>query len=555
MKVHGHHSMQIFADKYFDNPAEIIEVFNPEDLKHGLDRVEQLRDSGFYLVGYLRYDLSKPAGNGMPLLYFEAFTQAAGQVPEEDCGESGNFWNAAPGSGSMPAGSFLIPLITREEYCQSIAFIREQIRNGITYEVNYTYPSILKSSLSGTDLYRHLRSRQKTPYNAFIQNRHETVMSFSPELFFRLDGRKILTRPMKGTIRRGRTPEEDAANRSFLGNDPKNRAENLMIVDLLRNDLSIIARDGTVRANRLFEIEEHPTVFQMTSDISAELRDDVSLYDIIRAVHPCGSITGAPKRSTMQVIAEIEPWNRDIYCGAIGYLHGNETVFSVAIRILQKRHEEQDYRYYAGGAVTYDSNARDEWEETLAKSRFLESGFSLIETGTGDRELHLARLRNSAKELGFAWNDNLDSFDFPADRVSRIELFRDGHFSVTSRKLPEPAVKPRVRIAGKVSSNNPFLYHKTTVRSPSPRDYFEEIRTNERNEITEGTFTNVAIRTGEAFFTPPVSSGLLNGIMRQKLIRQGVLKERILYPRDLETADAVYCLNSVRGMFEVTLCS
>ena len=546
--------MQIFADNVFDNPAEIIEVFSPDDVKKGIDRVEHLRDAGFHLTGYIRYDLSKPAGNGMPLIYFEAFREIAGHFPEEYSGSSPNLPNTAGGSGTMPFGSFLIPLISREEYCRNIDCIRERIRDGITYEVNYTYPSILKSSLSGEELYRQLLPRQKTPYNAFIQNRHETVMSFSPELFFRLDGRKILTRPMKGTIRRGNTPEEDTSNRNFLMNDPKNRAENLMITDLLRNDLGIIAKDGTVRADRLFEIEEHPTVFQMTSDISAELRDDVSLCEIIRALHPCGSITGAPKLSTMRVIAELEPWNREIYCGAIGYLHGNETVFSVAIRILQKRHDEQDYRYYAGGAVTYDSNATAEWEETLAKTRFLESGFSLIETGAGDWERHLARLRNSARELGFAWNPELDSFDFPEDRVSRIELFRDGHFKVTTRKLPDPAIKPRVRIAGKTDSHNPFLYHKTTVRSPAPRDYFEEIRTNERNEITEGTFTNVAVRTGDRIFTPPVSAGLLNGIMRQKLIEEGVLQERTLYPRDLKNADAVYCLNSVRGMFEVELC-
>ena len=379
-------------------------------------------------------------------------------------------------------------------------------------------------------------------------------MSFSPELFFRIEGSKITTRPMKGTIRRGNNPDEDQTNREFLVNDSKNRAENLMIVDLIRNDLGIIARDGSVKADRLFQIEEHPTVFQMTSEISAELRDDISLYDVIRALYPCGSITGAPKLSTMRVIEETEPYDREVYCGAIAFIHRDRTEFSVPIRILQKHSDEHDFKYFAGGAITFDSTAEDEWTETISKARFLESDFSLIETGSGDRELHLARLKKSADALNFKWNSELDSFEFPENIVSRIELFKDGHYQVTTRMIPAPADRPKVRIKGKVDSANPFLYHKTTVRSPYPHDFFEEIRTNEKNEITEGTFTNVAVRIGDHLYTPPLSCGLLNGVMRQKLLQQGRLQERILYPEDLANADCVYCMNSIRGIFEVELC-
>ena len=359
---------------------------------------------------------------------------------------------------------------------------------------------------------------------------------------------------MKGTIRRGNNPDEDQTNREFLVNDSKNRAENLMIVDLIRNDLGIIARDGSVKADRLFQIEEHPTVFQMTSEISAELRDDISLYDVIRALYPCGSITGAPKLSTMRVIEETEPYDREVYCGAIAFIHRDRTEFSVPIRILQKHSDEHDFKYFAGGAITFDSTAEDEWTETISKARFLESDFSLIETGSGDRELHLARLKKSADALNFKWNSELDSFEFPENIVSRIELFKDGHYQVTTRMIPAPADRPKVRIKGKVDSANPFLYHKTTVRSPYPHDFFEEIRTNEKNEITEGTFTNVAVRIGDHLYTPPLSCGLLNGVMRQKLLQQGLLKEKILYPEDLANADCVYCMNSIRGIFEVELC-
>ena len=278
------------------------------------------------------------------------------------------------------------------------------------------------------------------------------------------------------------------------------------------------------------------------------------IYEVIRALHPCGSITGAPKISTMKVIAEAEPYNRDVYCGAIAYLHGDEAIFSVPIRILQKQRGEKYFRYFAGGAVTYDSTAAGEWNETLTKTEFLQTDFRLIETGTGDSGLHMARMKKSAEELGFKWNRELDGFVFPENTVSRIELARDGNFRVTTRNIPAPADRPQVRIRGRVNSLNPFLYHKTTVRSPSPSGIFEEIRMNEKNEITEGTFTNIAVKKDGRMYTPPVSCGLLAGVMRHKLIENGTLTEKILYREDLINADAVYCMNSVRGIFEVELC-
>ena len=540
--------MQIYSDRYFSDPEQIVEIFEPDSLHGGLDRIEKLQQEGYHLLGYMRYDLQKPHPSGMPLLYFEAYRK------ETDKSDAESRIAEKIADDEFPAGIFTVPLITREEYENKISYIREQILNGVTYEVNYTYPSVLKTSLSDDALYRYLLQKQKTPYNAFIRNRHETVMSFSPELFFSISGRHITTRPMKGTIKRGASPEEDMANREFLAKDVKNRAENIMIADLIRNDLGMIAEVGTVRADRLFAIEEHPTLFQMTSEISAELREGITLHNIIRALHPCGSITGAPKISTMKVIAEAEPYSRDVYCGAIAYLHGDEAIFSVPIRILQKQRGEKYFRYFAGGAVTYDSTAAGEWNETLTKTEFLQTDFRLIETGTGDSGLHMARMKKSAEELGFKWNRELDGFVFPENTVSRIELARDGNFRVTTRNIPAPADRPQVRIRGRVNSLNPFLYHKTTVRNPSPSGIFEEIRMNEKNEITEGTFTNIAVKKDGRMYTPPVSCGLLAGVMRHKLIENGTLTEKILYREDLINADAVYCMNSVRGIFEVELC-
>ena len=528
--------MQIYANKTFGNPVEIIEIFDPKDIKSALDKIELLQSKGFYLLGYMRYDLASTCG--MPLLYFEAFTSF---LPFEEK------------NPDHKIGTIVKQLVSKKEYTQKIDYIKDQIKSGITYEVNYTYPSTLKTNANELDLYLFLLQSQKTPYNAFLQNKYETILSFSPELFFVKRGNRILTKPMKGTIKRGRTSDEDAALRNFLYNDLKNRTENIMIVDLLRNDLGRISKPGTVKVDKLFEVEQHKTLFQMTSEISSELKDGVTLYDIINAIYPCGSITGAPKISTMEIIGKAEKTTRDVYCGAIGYIHGDEMIFSVPIRILQKKNGETDYRYDAGSAITWNSTAEDEWNETLTKAKFLDTDFSLIETGITDFEMHVERLKNSAKELGFSWNSNIEKIKFDPGIVNRIELFKDGHYKLTTRAIPAPKENPKIRIAHKVNSANPFLYHKTSIRLPFPKEVFDEICVNEKGELTEGTFTNIGVQLNGTIFTPPIKCGLLNGITRQKLLRDGKIKEKILYPGDLQNAEKIFCFNSVRGVVEVTL--
>lgn len=519
--------MQIYSNKLFENKEFTIEVFEPEKLKSGFEQLEQLRQQGFYLLGYLRYDLSKPCG--YPLMYFEAYE---------------SFRDYVPNSSVKNAGILVDPKITKEQYFDSINYIKGQIRDGVTYEVNYTYPSEVRTNLGDLDLYEYLLTRQKTPYNAFLKNKYETILSFSPELFFVQNGRRILTKPMKGTA-----PKEEGQY-EFLYNDIKNRAENVMIVDLLRNDLGCIAQTGSVKVEKLFEIEEHSTVYQMTSEISAELEDGVTFYDIFKAIYPCGSITGAPKVSTMCVINHIEPYSREVYCGAIGYIHKDDAVFSVPIRILQKKNCENSFTYFAGGAVVWDSTAEEEWDETLTKTKFLQTDFSLIETAIDDWYLHVARMKNSAKELGFIWNPKIENIKLKRDKVTRVILNKDGSYVAEYRDLPSLVQNPKIKIRGIVNSSNPFLYHKTTVRDSIPNDFFDYIRVNEKGEITEGTFTNIGILKTGKYYTPPVSCGLLNGIFRQKLNWE----EKVLYPQDLHSAEKIYCFNSVRGLVEVELC-
>ena len=233
-------AMLIYANKIFNTPIETIEIFAPREVKSALDKIELLQRKGLYLVGYMRYDLN--TASSLPLVYFEAFDSFEPfeqKIPEQKI------------------GTIVKPLITKEEYTEKVAYIKELIKNGITYEVNYTYPSALKTNANEIELYHYLLQNQKTPYNAFLQNKYETILSFSPELFFVKQGNKILTKPMKGTIKRGATDEEDAALKNFLFNDLKNRTENIMIVDLLRNDLGRISKPGTVRADKLFDVEQH----------------------------------------------------------------------------------------------------------------------------------------------------------------------------------------------------------------------------------------------------------------------------------------------------------
>lgn len=514
--------MQIYSDKLFKDSVGVIEG-RPSEKKFKL--LEKWQAKNLHILGYITYDFSE--------MHFEAYDKYEKFYPQK----------------TKSVGIITEPLISKEEYLENVKSIKEKISDGITYEVNYTYPSVVKTNAEDFELYNFLISKQKTPYNAFLKNNKRTVLSFSPELFFRLKGRKIFTKPMKGTAQRGDNPLKDAEFREFLRNDIKNRAENIMIVDLLRNDLGRIAKTGTVKVDKLFDIEEHETLFQMTSEISAELNDEVNLYNIFKSIFPCGSITGAPKLSTMRVIKETEPYPREVYCGAIGYIHGDEAEFSVPIRILQKKNSEKHFQYHAGGAIVWDSNPEDEWEETLTKTKFLQTDFSLIEKALDNWDKHVRRMKNSATELGFVWNKEIETLSIPPEKILRVVLHKNGTYEKEYQIKPK-IKNNKIRLRGIVHSSNPFLYHKTTIRSNSPKDIFDEIKVNERGEITEGTYTNIGIQKNGNFYTPPVTSGLLAGTYRERL----GWREKVLFPKDLINADKIYCFNSVRGLVEVELC-
>lgn len=547
--------MIIYSDKLFENSVEVIKAFDSNEFLTCFDRIESLREK-YFLVGYIRYEakdifLGKSVKSELPLLYFEVFD---------------GFKEYQPKKG-VYAKLNTAPDITFNEYKNALTQIKEEIADGNTYEVNYTYDWDVDYSGSELKLYEYLLHKQTTPYNAFFKNEYDTVLSFSPELFFELEGSHILTKPMKGTMPRGETYEKDRENIEFLKNDIKNRAENVMIVDLLRNDLGRIAKTGSVKVSKLFDVETHKTLHQMTSQIEADLEDDVSLYEIFKAIFPCGSITGAPKISTMEIIDRVEKGNRNVYCGAIGIISPDRTVFSVPIRILQKSIGQNSYKYRVGGAVVWDSDIKDEWDETFTKAGFLTDEFRLVETIKVQnksmflKEEHFKRLRESAEHFGFTIDESLFKLEPEKNGIMRILLSKNGNYEIQYLPYSRTPVN-HIEISDIIlDSTNELLRYKTTLKPWYEKSYerirreevYDEIFFNERGELCEGARTNILLEIDGKFYTPPLSSGLLNGVLRQNLLDSGVCVEKILYKKDLLEADNIYCINSVRGIKRVEL--
>jgi para-aminobenzoate synthetase/4-amino-4-deoxychorismate lyase len=487
--------------------------------------------------------------------------------------------------------------LNEAEYAQRIAAIHEWIRAGDVYQLNFTAPFHLKAQGSVAAHYARLRARQPVDYGAFLHwERGRHVLSFSPELFFEVDGeggpRRIVTRPMKGTAPRGRTTREDNEIAEWLRNDPKNCSENVMIVDLLRNDLGRIALFGTVRTENLFAVERYPTLWQMTSTVSAELRPEIGFHDIFRALFPCGSVTGAPKVRAMHLLAELESEPRGVYTGAIGFFSPHETVFNVAIRTLEL--EGGSGTMGAGSGIVIDSDAAGEYSECLLKGRFLtgpahrtterfqqHDKFFLIETMLWEGaypfiELHLDRLTDSAEYFGFACDraavraaleEHARQFSDATPRKVRLLLIdAEGNFGINSEALALDVDPGRIgRVCISRHRTNPVdatLYHKTTrralyviaYREASRKGFDDVLFLNERGEVTEGAISNIFVEKDGRLFTPPIKCGLLAGVYRRHLLStRADIEERVLTLDDLRHADAVYLTNAVRGMRRVEI--
>lgn len=563
-----------FADQplLFENPIEIIEAYTLEDVKAGLEKVQRAARSGYYAAGYVSYEAAPAFDSAfivhgdskMPLLWFGIFKNPSSS-PELSGGQT------------FKVGDWL-PDTTVQQYHSAITDIKSAIEVGDTYQVNYTIR--LRSDFEGDDFsfYRQLSKAQSSNYSAYLNTGKYRILSASPELFFHWKDGEITTRPMKGTCKRGRWYEEDEANAQWLYHSEKNRAENVMIVDLLRNDLGATAIPGSVKVPKLFEIEKYPTVLQMTSTITAKTNPETTLVDVFSALFPCGSITGAPKISTMKIISSLEDSPREVYCGAIGYITPDqEAIFNVPIRTTIIDAETGKMEYSVGGGITWDSEIEDEYEEALTKAMLLTATipeFDLLESlrlengkyGLLDR--HLQRLQRSADYFGFDFSDveiQAKLAQYAKSRIDGVEKVRlvvrkDGVISLDGSPLATFNDSLPICLADKpISNQNRFLYHKTTYRKMYEEqrarhpDEFDVLLWNEAGELTEFTIGNLVMEIGSQLYTPPVECGLLPGTMREALLAEGKIKERILTKKDLAKATQIWLINSVRGWVPVYL--
>lgn len=531
-----------------------------------------------YAVGFLSYEAAAaydlavhPPLADLPLLWFGLYEGM--EIVEIAASEAAE---------AIPTSAYTVgdwqATVNATTYAVALAHIKNYLADGDTYQVNYTFP--LQASFAGDAraFFSELMARQPTEYAAFIDTGRFAIGSISPELFFELDGERLTTKPMKGTAARGRTLVEDEAQIAALRQSVKNRAENLMIVDMLRNDLGRVATIGSVAVPRLFDIERYPTLLQMTSTVTA--RTQASIADILASLFPCASITGAPKVRTMQIIHELETGPRGVYTGAIGFIGPDRQArFSVAIRTVLIDRAQGHARYGVGGGLVWDSTASDEYAECLLKARALsqrQPEFQLLESLLWEPDSgyflladHLNRLAETAVYFNVPFarptiEAALQKAATSLREPSKVRLLvnRNGTYRVETAPLAISALPQPLRVGlatMPVDSANNWLYHKTTHREmydaarASRPDCDEVILWNERGELTEASFSNVVLDAGKGWVTPPISSGLLAGTFRGWLLATGQIQEQVLTRDDLPKAQRIALINSVRKWQPATL--
>ena len=562
------------AARLYRRPVRVVEARTIVEVLPALESLRTARDAGLHAAGYLSYDagaafepvLGDPPSNDTPLLWFGLFESYEEIAPGD-----------VPALLPNPAGAWIAPPepgIDQAAYDDQFARVLDLIAAGDVYQINLSYRATVRHAGDPLALYAQLRARARAGFGAVIDTGRDMLLSLSPELFFALDDRRLTCRPMKGTVRRGATPAEDRALAASLSADPKQRAENLMIVDLMRNDLSRIARPGSVAVPALFTVETYPTVHTMVSTVTADLAEDRDAIDVLAALFPCGSVTGAPKIRAMQAIAEVEAASppRGIYTGAIGRLDaGGDAMFNVAIRTLaiprDDAHGWSGGSFGVGGGIVADSKAHEEWDECLAKGDFLSSGvsFDLIETMAFDPETgmpllerHLARMKVSAELFGFPFDRHAvrnelqaATFRLRKPRRVRLVLAKSGAIAIEVSPMPAPAAEP-VAVALvplPVESSDFRLRHKTSDRAfygKPPAGRFDTLFVDPDGYLTEGSFTSIFVERDGVLVTPPLARGVLPGVLRAELIATGRAIEGDLTIADL--AGRFFVGNALRGL-------
>ncbi|MCP8615702.1 aminodeoxychorismate synthase component I [Salirhabdus salicampi] len=555
----------------FSNPIATIEAREIEEVRPKMREVESYVEQGYFAAGYVSYEAA-PAFHSkmktkkkpiMPLLSFSIYREFD-ELEDHTPSQVNTSFNWTPN-------------VTKEKYEKDICTIHDEIENGNTYQVNYTTRLNVPFEEDDYVYFKQLKDAQQGDYSSYINLGDFSILSASPELFFAVQNNRIVTKPMKGTTKRGLTFEEDIQLKASLTTSQKEQAENVMIVDLIRNDLGRIAKSGSVNVSKLFEVETYPTVHQLTSTIEADLTDMTSITDIFTALFPCGSITGAPKISTMEIIDQLEDSPREVYCGSMGYITPErKAIFNIPIRTVWIDHNTKKAEYGVGGGITWDSNANGEFEEMITKGKILSTvprqPFYLLESmllengGYTLLQLHLERLQKSAQYFQFDYEEEkivkalCKLRDETSDETCKVRLLvaEDGEVKVEAHPISLSNEKKEVRIAeSPVDRRDPFLYHKTTNRSiyePHKDDrYYDTLLWNEKGFITEFINGNIVVEKEGHYYTPPVEDGLLPGTFRQAQMNAGIVLERTFSIQELQSFDRIWHINSVRGWTEVFL--
>lgn len=567
----------------FRDPVAVLATRDPRRVISLMSEVEaRVESERLTAVGFVTYEaatgfdtsMSVHADSEMPLVCFGLFSSSE---------------TVAAPVASEP-GSQQLWRFTESVQCHrdAIERIRDLIAAGSVYQINHT--TRLQGVVSdAAQLFAEVAAG--APHAALIEGDTHTIVSASPECFFALDGEQIYSQPMKGTAARENDPETDQAQRDWLAASIKNQAENLMITDMVRNDLGRIAKPGSVQVSKLFAMEQYPTVWQMTSRVEA--RTQASVTDIFRELFPAASITGAPKRASMTHIQEIESSPREVYTGAIGYIAPKRQAhFNIAIRTALIDNASGVGRYGAGGGVVWDSMPEEEHAELISKTQILKQAiaweeFALFETmawspQTGPKRLdqHLRRLAASARRFGLMFDRSraleaiamaVVGLDCPASEARfrlRLTLDGAGNFAAQLEPAPESITAPQALalVPWRVNSQDPCLHHKTTQRDVyvrarksvaqiHKREHVEPLLVNERGEVTETDIANLVFKMSGQLYTPPQRCGLLPGVMRDVLLQQGELQERVLRLDQLADVDKIYLINDLRGWRDATLLS
>ena len=561
--------------RIFSSPLEVLYTHDLNHVKDVLNEVQnKVEKKKLIAAGYLSYEAAPAFDNAysvnekgsLPLICFGLFKD----YKIEKTLESQDFESAEVIEWEIATDRTL--------YESHLQYIKDQIKLGNTYQVNYTLRK--HSNVISNPYGFFLEKAQDAPYAAFIDSDEHAIISMSPELFFKLSGDSLMCKPMKGTSKRGKTLQEDIALMEDLKNSEKDKAENIMITDMLRNDMGKISNTGSVKVLSEFDIEKYPTVWQMTSSIESEA--STSITGIFEALFPCASVTGAPKVSSMKIISEIEGQPREIYTGAIGYIApNNEAQFSVPIRTILSDKKACRSVYGTGSGIVWDSESQKEWDECQNKSAILSASsqnFELFETMRWNsskkiflEKLHLDRLKDSAEFYNFKFHyekisdklqDYLKNLEPGSEKVIRLFLAKDGEIRLTTSAYKEQNKDKSHYISlatQPVNSEDRSLYHKTTNRSVYENaigenpDCDDILLWNEAGNITESTISNVIFKKDSEYYTPPVSCGLLSGTFRAHMISQGHLKERIIPKAEINLYSEIYLINSVRGKYPVKL--